>query len=145
MQPPSIQDESRVWQGSSKEFLWQGHALFDSAYHWIKLQELEIFIRSTMVFFRKLYLIASVVFIGYFSWQRCFATAAEWNRWQRRCHRLTKLQQRITFPELKSIGVKGVAHSLPLKAVGPPERNPTQEELEYLVGFFDGDGCDHEQ
>ena len=25
--------------------------------------------------------------------------------------------------------------------MGPPERNPTQEELEYLVGFFDGDGC----
>ena len=94
-----------------------------------------------MVFFRKLYLIASVVFIGYFSWQRCFATASEWKRWQRRCDRLTKLQQRITFPPLKSIAVEGVTHTLPLKAVGPPERNPTQEELEYLVGFFDGDGC----
>ena len=94
-----------------------------------------------MVFFRKLYLIASIVFIGYFSWQRCFATASEWKRWQRRCDRLTKLQQRITFPPLKSIAVEGVTHTLPLKAVGPPERNPTQEELEYLVGFFDGDGC----
>ena len=94
-----------------------------------------------MVFFRKLYLIASIVFIAYFSWQRCFATASEWKSWQRRCDRLTKLQQRITFPPLKSITVEGVTHTLPLKAVGPPERNPTQEELEYLVGFLDGDGC----
>ena len=94
-----------------------------------------------MVFFRKLYLIASIVFVGYFSWQRCFATASEWKRLQRRCDRLTKLQQRIKSPPLKSITVEGMTHTLPLKAVGPPEQEPTQEELEYLVGFFDGDGC----
>ena len=94
-----------------------------------------------MVFFRKLYLIPWIVFIGYFSWQQCFATASEWNRWQRRRDRLTKLQQRITFPQLKSITVEGVTYTLPLKAVGPPDQEPTQEELEYLVGFFDGDGC----
>ena len=34
-----------------------------------------------------------------------------------------------------------MTHDLPMKSVGPPERHPTQEELEYLVGFFDGDGC----
>jgi len=28
-----------------------------------------------------------------------------------------------------------------MKSVGPPERHPRREELEYLVGFFDGDGC----
>ena len=94
-----------------------------------------------MVFFRKLYLIGSIVFIGYFSWQRCFATASERKRWQRRCDRLTKLQQRIKFPHPKSVTVEGIAYSLPLKAVGPPKQEPTQEELEYLVGFFDGDGC----
>ena len=96
-----------------------------------------------MVFFRKLYLIASIVLIGYFSWQRClcFATASEWKRLQRRCDRLTKLQRRITFPPPKSITVKGLTHTLPLKCVDPPERHPTRKELEYLVGFFDGDGC----
>ena len=35
----------------------------------------------------------------------------------------------------------GVAYGLPLKAIPPPEQKPTREELEYLCGFFDGDGC----
>ena len=74
-------------------------------------------------------------------WQRCFATPSEWNRWQRRCNRLSQLQGRIKFPPPTSITVEGVTHDLPMKSVGPPERHPTQEELEYLVGFFDGDGC----
>ena len=34
-----------------------------------------------------------------------------------------------------------MTHDLPMRSVGPPERRPTREELEYLVGFFDGDGC----
>ena len=74
-------------------------------------------------------------------WQRCFATASEWKRWQRCCDRLTQIQQKVKFPQLKSIAVEGVTHTLPLQAVGPPKQEPTQEELEYLVGFFDGDGC----
>ena len=74
-------------------------------------------------------------------WQRCFATASEWKRWQRRCDRLTQLQQRIKFPQPKSVAVDGVAYTLPLRNMGPPEQEPTQEELEYLAGFFDGDGC----
>ena len=74
-------------------------------------------------------------------WQRCFATPSEWNRWQRRCNRLSQLQGRIKFPPPTSITVEGVTHDLPVRAVGPPEWHPTQEELEYLVGFFDGDGC----
>ena len=40
-----------------------------------------------------------------------------------------------------SITVEGVTHNLPMRSVGPPERHPTRDELEYLVGFFDGDGC----
>ena len=74
-------------------------------------------------------------------WRRCLATASEWNLWQRRCDRLTWLQQRIKFPLATSFTAEGVTYKLPLKAVGPPEKEPTQEELEYLVGFFDGDGC----
>ena len=74
-------------------------------------------------------------------WQRCFATASEWKRWQRCCDRLTQLQQKVQFPQLKSFTVEGVTHTLPLQSVGPPKQEPTQEELEYLVGFFDGDGC----
>ena len=35
----------------------------------------------------------------------------------------------------------GVTYGLPLKAIPPPKQKPTQEELEYLCGFFDGDGC----
>eukprot|EP00434_Breviolum_minutum_P013534 symbB.v1.2.011927.t2/scaffold809.1/size160600/6 len=72
---------------------------------------------------------------------KCFATPSEWNRWQRRCHRLSQLQGRIKLPLLTSFTVEGVTHDLPMKSVGPPERHPTREELEYLVGFFDGDGC----
>ena len=74
-------------------------------------------------------------------WQRCFATASEWNRWHRRCHRLSQLQGRIKFPPPTSFTVEGVTHDLPMRSVGPPQRHPTREELEYLVGFFDGDGC----
>ena len=74
-------------------------------------------------------------------WQRCFATASEWKRWQRRSDRLTQLQQRIKFPQPKSVTVEGVTYALPLEAVAPPKQEPASEELEYLVGFFDGDGC----
>lgn len=35
----------------------------------------------------------------------------------------------------------GVNYPLPLRAIPPPEQQPTREELEYLCGFFDGDGC----
>ena len=73
--------------------------------------------------------------------QRCFATPSEWNRWQRRCSRLSQLQGRIKFPPPTSVTVEGVTHNIPMRSVGPPERHPTRDELEYLVGFFDGDGC----
>ena len=61
-------------------------------------------------------------------------------RWQRRCDRLTQLQRRIRFPPLETLTVKGKDVKLPLPAA-EPLRSPRKEELEYLVGFFDGDGC----
>ena len=72
---------------------------------------------------------------------RCFSTfGTDLDRWQRRCDRLTQLQRRIRFPRLETITVDGKDIKLPLPAV-EPGRSPNQEELEYLAGFFDGDGC----
>ena len=62
------------------------------------------------------------------------------DRWQRRCDRLTQLQRRIRFPPLEMITVDGEDIKLPLPTV-EPVHTPSQEELGYLVGFFDGDGC----
>lgn len=67
-------------------------------------------------------------------------STSELNRWQRRCDRLTQLQRKISFPPLETIVVNGETIKLPLPAV-EPVCSPNQEELEYLVGFFDGDGC----
>ena len=72
---------------------------------------------------------------------RCIATELDrLGRWQRRCERLTLLQQRIRFPPLGTITTGGEAYGLPLRSVHP-KRAPSQDELKYLVGFFDGDGC----
>ena len=76
----------------------------------------------------------------FFPWQRRFATA-EFNKWRRCCDRLTQLQRRIKFPRIEEFTTETGTYRLPLKAVGPPARHPTEEELQYLVGFFDGDGC----
>ena len=46
----------------------------------------------------------------------------------------------IVLPPVKTINVDGREIRLPVPSQGP-ERSPTQEELEYLVGFFTGDGC----
>ena len=72
---------------------------------------------------------------------RCFATfQTNLERWERRCDKLTQLQQRIRFRPLQTITVKGRDVTLPLRSV-EAMRTPSQSELEYLVGFFDGDGC----
>ena len=63
------------------------------------------------------------------------------HKWQRRRDRLTALMKRIEFPKLNRFEVNGQTFQLPLRAADPPKDPPTQEELEYLVGFFDGDGC----
>ena len=74
------------------------------------------------------------------SWQRCFATA-DLAKWQRLCSRLMQLQGRIRYPPLKSITVGDETYHLPLKAKDSAPQKPTQAELEYMAGFFDGDGC----
>ena len=72
---------------------------------------------------------------------RCFSRfGTDLERWQRRCDRLTRLQRRIRFPPLETITVNGQNIKLPLPCT-EPMRTPSQVELEYLVGFFDGDGC----
>lgn len=78
--------------------------------------------------------------LSFSRWQRRFATA-EFNKWQRRCDRLTQLQRRIKFPQLEEFTTETGTYRLPLKAVGPPGHQPSQEAIQYLVGFFDGDGC----
>lgn len=78
--------------------------------------------------------------LSFFPWQRRFATA-EFNKWQRCCDRLTQLQRRIKFPRLEEFTTETGTYRLPLKAVGPPGHQPSQEEIQYLLGFFDGDGC----
>ena len=67
-------------------------------------------------------------------------TATNLDRWQRRCDRLTQLQRKIRFPPLQTLTVNGRVYQLPL-STAEPVRLPSQEELEYLAGFFDGDGC----
>ena len=70
------------------------------------------------------------------------ATASfEFSKLQRRRDELRSLLRSIKFPPLKSFAVDRVTYSLPLKAIPPPKQKPTREELEYLCGFFDGDGC----
>ena len=73
----------------------------------------------------------------------CFLPTAslEFSELQRRRDELRSLLRSITFPPIESFTVDGVTYSLPLKARPPPEQKPTREELEYLCGFFDGDGC----
>ncbi len=78
--------------------------------------------------------------LSVFPWQ-CHFTTAEFNKWQRRCDRLTQLQRRIKCPRLEEFTTETGTYRLPLQAVGPPARHPTEEELQYLAGFFDGDGC----
>ena len=73
-------------------------------------------------------------------WQRCSATSVELTKWRRRCERLVQLQGRIRYPPLKSVRVEDETYQLPLRATDPLTL-PSQQELEYLVGFFDGDGC----
>ena len=70
--------------------------------------------------------------------RRCISTQLE--RWQRRCDRLTQLQRKIRFPRPEVFNVDGQTYELPLPPV-KQVRSPSQEELEYLAGFFDGDGC----
>ncbi|CAK9077899.1 unnamed protein product [Durusdinium trenchii] len=68
-------------------------------------------------------------------------TSRKIERLKRHCNRLTALQKQIRFAPLDSFTLGDKTYKLPLKAVPPPSHIPAQQELEYLVGFFDGDGC----
>ena len=59
---------------------------------------------------------------------------------QRLCEKLEHLQSRVVCPKLTSFTEGGEVYQIPLKAAMPRAAPPTRKELEYLVGFFDGDG-----
>lgn len=77
--------------------------------------------------------------LGSSSCQILFSTLIA--KWQRRRDRLTAVMKRLEFPKLESFVIDGERFPLPLSAVDPPKDPPRKDELEYLVGFFDGDGC----
>eukprot|EP00435_Cladocopium_sp_Y103_P020654 s384_g5.t1 len=72
----------------------------------------------------------------------CFAaTDLDVVKLQQRRDQLKSCLRSMKFPRTKTFTVDGKNYLLPLKAIGPPAVEPTQEELKYLAGFFDGDGC----
>ncbi|CAK9093888.1 unnamed protein product [Durusdinium trenchii] len=60
--------------------------------------------------------------------------------WQRRCDRLEGLLRRVKCPRLEEFEVDGTTYRLPVR-MAAPAMQPSNTELEYLRGFFDGDGC----
>ena len=82
--------------------------------------------------------------LGLWTFPHCFsATDLELVELQRRRGQLHECLRSMKFPPVKSFTVDGKTYQLPLNAMAPPSREPRQEELEYLAGFFDGDGCVH--
>ena len=61
-------------------------------------------------------------------------------RWQRRSNRLEGLLKRVKCPKVETFEANGQVYQLPLPAT-VQKQEPSQEELEYLCGNFDGDGC----
>ena len=61
---------------------------------------------------------------------------------QRKNEDLRKELQQSSWPKLKCFGANGRSYSLPLRAESrEPSHRPAEARLEYLAGFFDGDGC----
>ncbi|CAE8725734.1 unnamed protein product, partial [Polarella glacialis] len=62
---------------------------------------------------------------------------------RRRTERLTGLLRRLHLPQLSHFTAFGQEYLLPLRASSPPVplRDIPQHQVEYLTGFFDGDGC----
>lgn len=60
---------------------------------------------------------------------------------QRRRERLEGLLARIQRPRLESFEVDGKRYHLPLLAKDAEIEHCSEDELAYLAGFFDGDGC----
>lgn len=69
-----------------------------------------------------------------------FFCTASLERWQRRSDRLEGLLRRVKCPRVETFHAHGQVYQLPVAAAVPKGR-PSQEELEYLCGNFDGDGC----
>lgn len=72
------------------------------------------------------------------SW-RC----ASFDRLERRCQRLKSFLKRLELPAKSHFVAEGKLYSLPLRAGTPSEASgePSQDELDFCAGFFDGDGC----
>ena len=69
-----------------------------------------------------------------------FARGLGLERWQRHREFLAQRLRRIRLPPVKTITVDDRSFTLPLPATEPLQ-TPSWQKLEYLVGFFDGDGC----
>ncbi|CAE7538361.1 Alkbh3 [Symbiodinium sp. CCMP2592] len=58
--------------------------------------------------------------------------------------RLRSILKKLHWPRLRSFEVNGKVHHLPIDApcgTSPAQAAPPTTTLEYLTGFFDGDGC----
>ncbi|CAE8662197.1 unnamed protein product [Polarella glacialis] len=66
-------------------------------------------------------------------------------RMKQRCDRLVGLLRKLEWPKISHITFHDQRYELPVSSKllceGSPPRKVSQAELEYLVGFFDGDGC----
>ena len=60
---------------------------------------------------------------------------------QRRIGALKRLQSSLLWPPLSEFEAFGRKYPLPLKTCGPLISEVRAERLQYLAGFFDGDGC----
>ncbi|CAJ1446817.1 unnamed protein product [Effrenium voratum] len=60
---------------------------------------------------------------------------------QRRAERLSGLLRRVQHPQPTEFAVEGRIFPLPLSSISAPAGQLKQEDLDYLAGFFDGDGC----
>eukprot|EP00438_Fugacium_kawagutii_P009953 Skav231147 [mRNA] locus=scaffold4611:36535:37809:+ [translate_table: standard] len=67
-------------------------------------------------------------------------TARRWKRWTKYERKLRDLLDRIERPPLRQIELGSRKYRLPLRAKDAVIADCSQEELEYLSGFFDGDG-----
>ncbi|CAJ1447208.1 unnamed protein product [Effrenium voratum] len=60
---------------------------------------------------------------------------------QRRSERLYDLLQRMRFPRVESFSSGGRTYQLPLSSTTKIRHRASHEDMQYLIGFFDGDGC----
>ncbi|CAE8593310.1 unnamed protein product [Polarella glacialis] len=77
---------------------------------------------------------------------RCAATVLQKlpiEQLQRRFNRLKGFLGKLQWPAITHFQAFGEQHQLPLPARSSPDvlKEPTLDELAYMSGFFDGDGC----